>query len=161
MRLRPLAAVAAVVVAATVSGCQAPTPQVSVFSGTSSDHRQAICWSGDETKVDLKSCLSVSGAGAATQIEDLKSDVGQVTVKADATIGVSVDNAVADRGWFVLLGSNRVNRTPVTGTYYRFTLPASVTEAGQDIPMYVVSLAGDDKTTVTGVWGFQLVPASG
>lgn len=161
MRLRPLAAAAAVAVTISVSACQAPTPQVSVFSGASSDHREAICWSDDETKVDLKTCLSVSGAGAATQIEDLKGDVGQVAVKADATIGVSVDTEVADRGWYVLLGSNRVNSTPVTGTYYRFTLPASVVEAGQDIPMYVVSLAGDDKTTVTGVWGFQLVPASG
>lgn len=161
MRLRPLAVAAAGVLALTLSACEAPKPGVSVFSGSSSDHRPAVCWTDDATRVDLKACLSVSGGGAADQIDALQGAVGEVAVRSDATVGVSVDAEVADRGWYVLLGSNRVNTTPITDSYYRFTLPASVVEAGQPIPMYVFSLAGSDPTVVTGVWTFELVPETG
>ena len=30
--------------AATLVGCQKPTPNVTVWAGTSSDHREARCW---------------------------------------------------------------------------------------------------------------------
>lgn len=161
-RLRALVAVAgAAGTLIAVTACEQPEPEVSVFSGAVSDHRPPVCWTADQTKVDLKTCLSVSGTGAAERIEDLGDAVGEVPVRADATIGVSVDDEVAERGWYVLLGSTRVNAEPARDSYYRFSLPATVVDAGDEVPMYVISVAGDDVDTVTGVWAFQLVPDTG
>lgn len=159
LHLRAVLAGAGVLLA--VAACEQPKPQVTVFSGAVSDHRPPVCWSDDQTKVDLKACLSVSGPGAAERIDALGDSVGEVPVRADATIGVSVDAEVADRGWYVLLGSTRVNPQPVRDSYYRFSLPSTVVDPGNAVPMYVISLADDDVDTVTGVWAFQLVPQTG
>jgi hypothetical protein len=160
MRLRPFAAVAVGVLAVSLSACEQPTPQVSVFSGTSSDHRQAVCWSADAQPVDLKECLSVTGAGAVDKAASLQESVGEVTVRAGATIGVSVDPEIADRGWYVTLGTNRVNVAPIEDTYYKFSLPADVVEQGRTIPMYVLA-QGEATQGASGVWAFQLVPSTG
>jgi hypothetical protein len=160
MRLRPLAAVAAGALTLLVAGCQAPAPGVTVFSGSTSDHRQAVCWTPDATQVKLKSCLSVTGA-SSQQRSDLEARLGSVPVRSEATIGISVDPEVADRGWYVTLGSNRVNVTAIRDTYYRLTLPAAVVEQGDPVPLYVLSVDGDNTDVTSGVWAFELVPNSG
>jgi hypothetical protein len=159
MRLRATLAVGgAVVLLAT--GCQAPAPSVTVFSGSSSDHREAVCWTSDATQVDLKQCLSVD-KGDADRRAELQAGLGSVPVRSEATIGVSVDREVADRGWYVTLGTNRVNVEPIRDTYYRLSLPAAVVERGDPVPLYVLSVDGADTKVTTGVWTFELVPDSG
>jgi hypothetical protein len=153
-------ALVAVAVGPALAGCEQPAPSVSVFSGASSDHREALCWSDDAEPIDIQSCLSVTGDGAADKAETLGDALGSIEVRADATIGISVDAEVAERGWFVTLGSNRINVNPITDSYYRFSLPSDVVEQSEEIPMYVMAVS-DDSDDITGVWVFELLPATG
>ena len=158
MRLLATAAAGALDVAAT--GCQAPAPTVTVFSGATSDHREAVCWSSDATQVNLKQCLSV-GSNDTQRADELRSGLGSVPVRSDATIGISVDPEVAERGWYATLGTNRVNVEPIRDTYYRLTLPAAIVEQGNAVPLYILSVEGENTDVTTGVWTFELVPADG
>ena len=158
--MRLLRVVVAGALVAVVSGCQAPAPAVTVFSGSTSDHREAVCWSADSTQVDLKQCLSVARDDAQRR-DELQAGLGSVPVRSDATIGVSVDPEVAERGWYVTLGTNRVNVEPIRDTYYRLSLPAAIVEQGDSVPLYVLSVDGDQTDVTTGVWTFELVPETG
>jgi len=160
MRLRPLAALAAGALTMLLTGCQAPEPGVTVFSGSVSDYRQAVCWTPDATQVRLKSCLSVTGP-TSQQRSDIESRLGSLPVRSDATIGISVDPEVADRGWYVTLGSNRVNLEAIRDTYYRLSLPATIVETGDPVPLYVLSVDGDNTDVTSGVWAFELLPDNG
>lgn len=160
MRLRPPAAVAAGLLVAVLTGCEQPTPSVTVFSGASSDHREAVCWTDPAEQVDTRECLTVSGGEAGGRLEELRDSLGEVTVRSDATIGISVDAEVEERGWYVTLGTNRVNVEPIRDSYYRFSLPSKVVEQGEPIPLYVLAVNGDSDE-VTGAWAFELVPAEG
>lgn len=160
MLLRPSVVVAAGVAVVALTGCEQPTPSVTVFSGASSDHREAVCWTDPAERVDTQECLTVSGDDAGGRLEALQESLGEVTVRADATIGISVDPEVEERGWYVTLGTNRVNVEPIRDSYYRFSLPSKVVEQGQPIPLYVLAVDGDSDD-VTGAWAFELVPAEG
>ena len=84
-------------------------------------------------------------------------DVAAIPVIPGQVIGISVDPAVADAGWFPVIGSQRLTQRPITSTYYRFTYPDL-----QEVPVDGVSLqvvAGSEGTL--GLWVFQLVPSMG
>ena len=155
MRTVHRAAVTALLVAATagLAGCEKPAPGISVFSGTSSAYREALCWSFDGQPLSSDNCAQDVVTGA---MEGDK--VTRIPVIPGNTVGISVDPAVADTGWYPIVGTQRLTERPLTTTYYRFTFPGlqQVPEAG--VPLQVVADQGGETL---GLWLFQLVPAEG
>lgn len=134
-----------------LAGCSKPTPGASVFSGTTSQFRHAVCWAFDADTIDPKVCAqdviakAVSGPGVAT-----------IPVVPGETIGISVDPVVADAGWFPVIGDQRLTQSPITSTYYRFTFPDLQEVPAEGLTLQIVA-GQDDKTR--GIWVYQLVPA--
>lgn len=130
-----------------LSGCTKPNPGATVFSGAVSAHREALCWSAD---------AAVTPENCAQDIVDQAMsgpDVATIPVTHDQTMGISVDKAVAENGWFVSIGGQRLNDKPITETYYRFTFP-SVTFPADGYQLQVIA-AGKGNAT-RGLWVFKL-----
>jgi hypothetical protein len=154
MRLRRsfLAGSLAAVSVLALAACEKPAPGVSVVSGMSSAYRAALCWSFDGEPLSAETCAQ----DVVTEALD-GADVAAIPVIPGQVIGISVDPAVADAGWFPVIGSQRLTQRPITSTYYRFTYPDL-----QEVPVDGVSLqvvAGSEGTL--GLWVFQLVPSTG
>ncbi len=154
MRLRRsfLAGSLAAVSVLALAACEKPAPGVSVVSGMSSAYRAALCWSFDGEPLSAETCAQ----DVVTEALD-GADVAAIAVIPGQVIGISVDPAVADAGWFPVIGSQRLTQRPITSTYYRFTYPDL-----QEVPVDGVSLqvvAGSEGTL--GLWVFQLVPSMG
>lgn len=154
MRLRRsfLAGSLAAVSVLALAACEKPAPGVSVVSGMSSAYRAALCWSFDGEPLSAETCAQ----DVVTEALD-GADVAAIPVIPGQVIGISVDPAVADAGWFPVIGSQRLTQRPITSTYYRFTYPDL-----QEVPVDGVSLqvvAGNEGTL--GLWVFQLVPSMG
>lgn len=135
-----------------LAGCTKPAPGVSVFSGTQSVNAEALCWSGTDTAFDPKTCAQdmiakAADGGASSVVPVVPGDV----------IGISVDTAVADAGWYPVIGGNALTKTPITSTYFRFTYPELQAIPADGLPMMVV--AGDNDH-MRGVWSFTLTSAS-
>lgn len=148
---RPLIVIAVAGAAAlSLAGCEKPAPGVSVVSGTTSQHREAICWAGDGA-LSPETCgediiqNAMNGQGAAS-----------IPVIPGDTIGISVDTAVADAGWFPAIGSQRLTEQPLHTTYYRFTYPDLKAVPAEGISLQVIA---GDNTTSKGLWVFHLGPA--
>lgn len=142
----------AVVGAATLSltGCEKPTPGVSVVSGTSSQHKEALCWGGDGS-VTAESCSQEVIAAAAA-------GGSAIPVIQGDTVGISVDTAVADLGWIPIVNAQPLTQEPLHTTYYRFTYDSAMASAqGANA---VIVLAGDGQTA-KGLWVFGLSPQAG
>lgn len=124
-------------------GWERPTPLVTVFSGGTSEHTEAICWGEDEPVVLEGECL---------QGQDVT-----IPVRAGRTIGISVDIAAAEEGWVPFLGSEPLvpTREPLTEPYYRFTLTEEQLSEGP-LPLRVVAL--NEERQPRGTWAFELVP---
>ena len=148
------AAIALVGVSALVlTSCEKPAPGVSVVSGMTSAHREALCWSFTGEPLTPETCAQDVVAEATDG-----GTLAQIPVIPGNTIGISVDTKVAEAGWYPVVGSQRLTQKPVHSTYYRFTYPdlQPVPEAG--VVLEVV--AGQDDST-QGLWAFQLVPNPG
>ena len=115
-----------------LAGCSKPTPGASVFSGTTSQFRHAVCWAFDADTIDPKVCAQ------------------DVIAKAVSGPGV------ADAGWFPVIGDQRLTQSPITSTYYRFTFPDLQEVPAEGLTLQIVA-GQDDKTR--GIWVYQLVPA--
>lgn len=149
-RLAVIALAAGTAVALT--GCEKPNPGVTVFSGTNSEHTQALCWSADATE-------SVQARGCADDILQQAVDGGEVptiTVIPGDVVGISVDPVVADNGWLPVVGDQALSETPITTTYFRFTFPESVAipEGGFEMQ---IKAAGESADDLRGIWLFRLV----
>ena len=135
-----------------LSACEKPAPGVTVFSGMTSAHRAALCWSFDGEPLSAETCAQ----NVVTEALE-GADVARIPVISGQVIGISVDPVVADAGWYPVIGSQRLTQKPITSTYYRFTYPDL-----QEVPADGVSLqvvAGAEGTL--GLWVFQLIPAPG
>lgn len=139
-----LPALAAVTLGLTA--CDKPTPGASVFSGTTSTYRHAACWAPEGSSLSADSC-------SADLIAPPES--ASIDVVPGQTIGISVDPAIADIGWYPVLGSTRLTDTPITGTYWRFT----PTQAQASAVSTLSVLAGNADGT-RGIWTYRLVPAT-
>jgi hypothetical protein len=150
MNLRRLALVSAIAVAGlALAACEKPPPGASVFSGTTTEHRGALCWSFNEASLTPEQCAQDVIQGA------LNGDgVASIPTAANQTVGISVDPSVADVGWYPILGDQRLTQEPVRSTYFRFVFPA-VQVPSQGVPLQIV--AGDGQNT-RGIWIFRLVP---
>lgn len=141
-RNTPLGIAVGVLLLLALAGCDKPTPGVTVWSGTSSDHREAQCWSSDPSvKVDPARCLDQRGA------------IGSVDVTPGSTVGISVDPELAANGWYPAIGDKRLTNKPVKETYYRFAL--SEANLAQPLELRVLAL-GSAAEDVRGLWLFEL-----
>jgi hypothetical protein len=146
MTFRRSAALACVVAAAatTLAACAKPAPNVTVWSGTASVHREARCWSFEPTG-------TIDGPSCAPDAQT----TGTIKVSPD-TIGISVDPVVADVGWIPVLEGKPLVAVPLKVTYYSFSLSEADLQAVKRLQ--VVSLSADGKSA-RGVWYFQLTPS--
>lgn len=138
---------------ALLGACEKPSPGVSVFSGQTSAHSQALCWSFSGQSLDSTAC-------AQDVVEEALRGGGveAISVVPGETIGISVEPSVAAKGWTPVVGTQRLLQTPTTSTYYRFAFPdlQEVPETG--LPLQVVAGSGD---STQGIWIFRLVPRPG
>lgn len=144
MRARPLLATGAGALAlVSLTGCQKPTPGVTVSSGTHSVHVEATTYCRDGQSAARRNC-----------VEHLKR-FGLIRVKDGDSVAIDVDRSLADHGW-ILVDADANARSAVQDVHHFSYTPDF--RAGPVIHLEVRSLdhVADDATT-TGVWKFQLV----
>lgn len=125
-----------------LTGCDKPSPAVTVFSGSESARSEARCWdrSGETVDPNGSTCSNEEG-------------IKSLEVKPGQTIGISVDTSVADAGWFVAVGQTRLSDT-LDNTYHRFTLTDQQLSQG---PLNLQVIALDDtKKGPRGLWFVKL-----
>lgn len=125
----------------TLTGCDKPSPTVTVFSGGSSTLAEAQCWSRSDAPVNTAACSS----------EDR---VGSIKVRANQTIGISVDSKIADKGWLVAIGQSQLVRAPITKTYFRFQLSSADLASGP-LRLQIVAIDKTGKAPL-GRWQFDI-----
>jgi hypothetical protein len=136
-----------------LAGCEKPYPGVTVWSGTSSEHVEALCWQPEELGgLTAKECaqdvLDTAGSGQG---------IAALEVSPGETVGISVDPVVAEGGWSVLIGGQPLRYAAnLTDTYYRFTFPEDVIAEGPGYTMQIIAAAKPNGAR--GHWFFQLVP---
>ncbi len=145
----PLVIAGAAVLALGLTACEKPNPGATVFSGTTSQFRQAACWAFDADALDADACaqdvIDAAASGATT---------AAIPVVPGQVIGISVDPVVADAGWSPRINGQNLVPSPITSTYFRFTFPEF-----QEIPqdgLIMELVAGQDEKT-RGIWIFKLV----
>ncbi|MGB8019828.1 MAG: hypothetical protein WCF04_01210 [Candidatus Nanopelagicales bacterium] len=149
---RSLPLVAIALAPLVLSGCEKPNPGATVWSGTQSEHVEALCWQRDEGKAlgPLDCAQDVLAQASSGE------GIARLEVSPGDTVGVSVDTKVADSGWALTIAG----QTLVSGlheTYYRFTFPEQVVTDGTGYTMQVIASA--EPTGTRGYWFFQLVPS--
>jgi hypothetical protein len=140
----------AVVLTLGLTACEKPNPGASVFSGTQSEFRRALCWTQEGVYLDETNCASDLMKNAATG-----PDVALIPTRAGQTVGISVDPVVADTGWYPVLDGTPLTTSPITSTYFRF----SPTQEQLKAEGSTLAIAAADDAGTRGVWFFQLVPA--
>jgi len=147
MNARPVVLCASAMVAvATLTGCQKPTPGVTLVSGGHTVRTESSVYCRDGQTVAKMDCSTHPARGQVLR------------VKQGAQVGVDVDKTLRDHGW-LLIDADRKQRSNVQDTHY-LTLDANFT--GRPTPgiinLEVRSLDhASDNATVTGLWRFQLV----
>ena len=147
----PLILAGAGVLALGLTACEQPNPGASVFSGTTSQWRQAVCWADEGDSVDADACAQDVIAKAAEG-----GQLAAIPVVPGQTVGISVDPVVADAGWSPRINGQNLTQTPITSTYFRFTFPEFQEVAADGLLMELI--AGSEGAN-RGIWFFQLVPA--
>lgn len=143
----------------SLTACEEPAPSATVFSGTTSAHREAICWSFDASeaadKADCSLDLETQPVGDAA--EALLEEIAIIPATPGETVGISVDPEVAEGGWLVSINGRPLNREPVTEKYFRFTMPPGPLRQGD--AQLVIQALTDDGEQVRGSWLFGLSDA--
>lgn len=131
-----------------LTGCEKPAPGISLFTGPASVRSEALCWAFDSPQLSPGDC--------AQEILDGSTTTGIQTIQAlpGNTVGISVDPDVAEAGWNIVIGGQKVAPQPLTTNYFRFTLPLQL--GTQPLPIQVV--AGADGA-IRGVWIIALDPS--
>jgi hypothetical protein len=141
MRARPI--VTAACLALALTGCQKPTPGVTVTSGTHSEHLESTTFCRDGQTAAAKNC-----------VEHLDR-IGRVEVKSGEPIGIDVDKSVAEHGWIVVLTDARQRSAVLDSHYFSYT-PDFSNGPLVNLEIRSLSRVANDAAT-TGVWKFQLV----
>ena len=134
-----------------LAGCEKPAPAISVFSGTTTENRQAVCWAFESDALEPGNCaqdlLTEASAGDV---------VARIPVVPGDTIGISVDPTVAKAGWTPVIGQQRLTSNPLDTTYYRFTYPDLQEVPADGVLLQIVAGRGE---STRGIWVFRLDPA--
>jgi hypothetical protein len=154
---RLVLALALPVAALALTACEKPAPGATVFSGTTSVHREALCWSSDPARAYTQEDCSVDVSGAGSQesvFQALDDYVATLEVSAGDTVGISVDHEVAESGWSVTINGRPLHRDLLTETYFRFTMPPQPLRRGSAEMQIQASTL--DATLARGFWVFRL-----
>jgi hypothetical protein len=141
---RPLVTAAAGALLLTgLTGCQKPTPGVTVSSGTHSVHLESTTYCRDGQSAEKRNC-----------VEHL-SRQGLLRVKDGDAVAFDVDSTLAEHGW-ILVDADANARSAVQDQHHFSYTPDF--RAGPVIHLEIRSLdhVADDARQ-TGVWKFQLV----
>jgi len=144
---RPLARVAAVGALLALSACEKPAPIVTVVSGGKSVYTEAGTWCFEDQTGD--------------QCAERASGRTSIPVRAGETVGVDVDEELAEGGWYLELsapdgqGQEPQRSAPQKGHYFSFTAP-SLAE-GSSLQLDVRAAAEGEEPR--GEWRFSLTPA--
>ncbi len=131
-----------------LAGCEKPAPGVSVFAGTNTEYREAVCWAFDSDGLEPGDCAQDLIEKASTG-----DGVARIPVVPGETIGISVDPSVADVGWSPVIGQQRLTATPLSTTYFRFTYPDLQEVPTEGVLLQIVAGRGESSK---GIWVFRL-----
>lgn len=125
---------------ATLTGCERPTPGVSVYSGSTYLNSKAVCWSEEEA-LTAANC-SVEGVNRKA-----------LPVQAGDLIMINVDTPLEDTGWIPTINGTPLVREPLRGSSYQLAL--SQEDLRQNPELQVIA---SDRVNgpVRGVWAFPL-----
>ena len=141
---RLLACASAVAALLALSACEKPAPIVTVVSGGESTWTEAALWCFEGQ--EWPDCA------------ERAEDVEELPVRAGETVGIDVDEELAESGWFVELSlpGREPERpfAPQQGHYFSFQAPNL--PPGTPLLLTVRSLGEGD--TPTGEWRFALTP---
>lgn len=143
----------ATVVATALTACEKPAPGVSVVSGTTSRHAEATCWSFELGTDNSERTCAQNVIGQINQATGLP----QVPLVQGSTIGISVDPVVAERGWYPIIGTQRLSSVALTGTHFNWTVPQLQLDQlpANGLTLQVISVG--DGSRPSGLWLFSLV----
>ncbi len=143
-----------------LTACEEPAPGATVFSGSNSAHREAICWSFDASQAaDKDDCsLDLDAQEAGDTAKALLDEIAIIATTPGETVGISVDPDVAANGWLVSINGRSLNREPVTEKYFRFTMPPQPLRQGD--AQLVIQALTEDGSQVRGSWMFGLSDAT-
>jgi hypothetical protein len=142
--MKKFAVVVLVAMATTaLASCEKPPPRVTVFSGTSSEWVAPTCFSWDG-QINAEECIPQAGQRAA------EGQTKSLDVVPEKVVGISVDPAIAEQGWYPSIAGQRLTQDTLTETYFRFSFPR-VPASPQGYPLAIVS-EGEQK----GVWAVRL-----
>jgi hypothetical protein len=152
-----LAGAAVIALAAVLSGCDKPAPGATVFSGTRSANRQAICWSPDADQTVSQDDCSITLESTDGFNQQLIDKVPIIPTAPGDTVGISVDAVVAESGWRVSINGRPLSREPITDKYFKFTMPPQPLRRGDaQLVIQAMTSSGDG---VRGNWIFGLSSA--
>lgn len=145
---RPLAtALSAGALLLALTGCEKPTPGVTLASGGTSVHSESTLY-----------CHSAADLASQTCSEHTDR-VTVLPVVQGALVGIDVDSSISDKGWYVV-DADANQRSAVQDEHY-FTINADFSDRPVKnlINLEVRSLdrVAEDGAQVLGVWKFQLV----
>src|SRR3712207_2544714 len=104
---RIVATVPALIALVAVTGCEKPTPLVTVGSGGSTVHREATVYCGEGENLQQDNCTRST------------EEVAQVEVTLGDPVAVDVDGDLVESGWYIAVGENRTQT--LKEHYFRFT----------------------------------------
>ena len=135
--------VLAVAATAALASCEKPPPGVTVFTGTSSQRLAPTCFSWDG-QINAEECITQAAERAAS------GQTKALDVVAENVVGISVDPAIAEQGWYPSIAGQRLTQDTLTTTYFRFSFPR-VPASPEGYPLAVIS-EGEEK----GVWAVRM-----
>ena len=156
LRFAALAVASAAVV--SLAACQKPAPGATVFSGSTSAHREAVCWSPDPNEAFAEADCSIPLRSTEDFNERLLDEVAIIATAPGETVGISVDPVVAESGWLVSINGRALTREPVTEKYFRFTMPPQPLRNGD--AQLVLQALTEDGEAIRGSWIFGLTEAA-
>ena len=141
-----------------LTGCEKPTPIVSVVSGGDFEHTEAtsFCFEGQDPKAE-------PGSAEGCSFEELAPKL--IRVQPGEQVGVDVSKELSDNAWVVVLRPQgaaegqqaQEQASPVQDEHYFAFTPQF--EGGAPLELQVRSLTSSEPgAAVTGVWRFVLAP---
>lgn len=158
MQARRRLAVALGTAAALVglTGCQKPTPLVTLYSGSTALHDVALsyCFSGQ----DPAKQPGATGACRYDTPSDRRTKI--LRVKPGAEVLVDVSKTLADSGWFVALrgANNQVSRLATQQKQHVTSFQPDFSQSPTIVVEVHKLVSPSDTAATVGLWQFDIVP---
>ena len=160
MRSTVKAVAVAAAVLVSLTACDKPKPEVTVFSGANSIHVAANCWTEDGSNaVGTPGCSSTEIGALVTNGQE-----ASLTVAPGSTLGISVDTDVANAGWAPSLLINGQTQPLTTGVlhrrYWKMVYPETAASSLMGTPLTLqIITQGASANVLRGLWIIKLSPS--